>query len=57
VSDPKRCTCDQCETERIAWLRACLSDGDTLRFHTREELLRMQAELDQLEAEKAGGGG
>ena len=43
--------------ERIAWLTACLSDPDTLRFHTREQLLRMQAELDQLEAAAAAGGG
>lgn len=36
--------------ERIAWLRACLSDPDTMRFYTREQLLQYQAELDQLEA-------
>lgn len=36
--------------ERIAWLRSLLTDPDTLRFHTRERLLRYQAELDQLEA-------
>lgn len=37
-------------TDRIAWLRACLTDGDAMRFYTRERLLTMQAELDQLEA-------